>query len=40
FESRNLLEKAVTDLEQGVVRATTGFHCRSCRYQDLCREMI
>ncbi len=40
FESRNLLEQAKTDLEQGVIRATTGFHCRSCRYQDLCREVV
>jgi ATP-dependent helicase/nuclease subunit B len=40
FESRHLLEKARTDLEQGLVRATTGFHCRSCQYQDLCREVV
>lgn len=40
FESRSLLEQAKNDLEQGVVRATTGFHCRSCAYQDLCREVV
>ncbi len=39
LESRAVLEKAKNDLEQGVVRAITGFHCRSCQFQDLCREV-
>jgi hypothetical protein len=37
LESRKLLAEAKSDLEHGVVRVKTGFHCRSCAYQDLCR---
>ncbi len=39
LESRAVLERSRNDLERGVVRATTGFYCRSCTYQDLCREV-
>ncbi len=39
LESRAVLERAKNDLETGVVRVVTGFHCRSCAYQDLCREV-
>ena len=38
LESRAVLERAKNDLERGVVRAITGFHCSNCPYQDLCRE--
>jgi hypothetical protein len=37
LESRKLFEEAKADLEQGVVRVKTGYHCRSCAFQDLCR---
>ncbi|MFN3266106.1 MAG: hypothetical protein ACK41E_04620, partial [Deinococcales bacterium] len=37
LESRSILQEAKSDLENGVVRVKTGFHCRSCAYQDLCR---
>jgi ATP-dependent helicase/nuclease subunit B len=40
FESRAILEKARSDLTQGLVRAIPGFHCRTCAYQDLCREVV
>ena len=40
LESRAVLEKAKHDLESGVVRAVVGFHCRTCSYQDLCREAV
>jgi hypothetical protein len=37
LESRKLFEEAKSDLENGVVRVKTGFHCRGCGHQDLCR---
>lgn len=40
LESRLLFEEAKSDLENGVVRVKTGFHCRSCAYQDLCRAVV
>ncbi len=31
------LERVREDLQNGVVRASPGFHCRVCSYRDLCR---
>jgi superfamily I DNA/RNA helicase len=34
------LEKANQTLQEGVISASSGFHCRYCAYRDVCREAI
>jgi ATP-dependent helicase/nuclease subunit B len=38
LEARAALDRAQSELEQGVLKATTGFHCYNCGFKDLCRE--
>ncbi len=39
-QAMTALAKANQTLQDGVISASSGFHCRSCAYRDVCREAI